>query len=39
MIDLILLAAVGGAAYGGFVLGAKYKTLPALWAAMKAAVK
>lgn len=29
MVDLILLAVIFGAAYGGFRLGAKYKTIAA----------
>lgn len=31
MIDLILIAAIGGAFYGGFHLGNKYQTLSAAW--------
>lgn len=31
MIDLILIATIGGAFFGGFSLGAKYGTLRAAW--------
>lgn len=36
MVDLILLAAIFGAAYGGFKLGNKFATLREVWAAIKA---
>lgn len=39
MIDLILLATIGGAFYGGFKVGNRFKTLGEAWAHLKASIK
>lgn len=36
MVDLILMAAIGAAGYGGFKLGNKFATLREAWDALKA---
>jgi len=35
MVDLILIAAIGGAFYGGFKAGNAFKSLGDMWAAAK----
>ena len=39
MVNLILITFTGLVAYTGFCVGAKYKTITALWADAKAKIK